>query len=101
MNTMIQDLVDSVRLESGQLNLQSQPVALVSFVYDLLERSGFVMDVGRIKVDIPSEIPPVRADQDRIERVFANLLTNALKYSGPETEVQVRAETAGGGVVVS
>ena len=101
MNTMIQDLLDSVRIESGQLDLQSQPVSLVSFVHDLLERSGFVMDVGRIKVDIPSEIPPVRADQDRLERVFANLLTNALKYSGQETEVQVRVETAGGGVVVS
>ncbi|MDO8689582.1 MAG: PAS domain S-box protein [Dehalococcoidia bacterium] len=101
MNTMIQDLVDSVRLESGQLQLQMQSLALGPFVADLLARNGPAMEVGRIKTDLPSSLPSVNADRDRLERVMVNLLTNALKYSPASAEVRVKAEPADGDVVIS
>ncbi|MDP2660451.1 MAG: PAS domain S-box protein, partial [Dehalococcoidia bacterium] len=101
MNTMIQDLVDSVRLESGQLQLQMQSLALGPFVADLLARNGPAMEVGRVKTDFPSSLPSVNADRDRLERVMVNLLTNALKYSPASAEVRVKAEPADGDVVIS
>jgi len=100
MNAMIQDLVDSTRMETGQIRLDRQPVQLRSAVTDLLERARYAIDVGRIRVEIPEGLPPVNADLDRLERILLNLLTNALKYSLPKTEVLVKAEKTDGEVMI-
>jgi signal transduction histidine kinase len=92
MNAMIQDLVDSARLETGQLSLEKQPINLSVFVPTLLDWAKTAMDVGRINAEIPPELPPVFVDPDRLERIMLNLLTNALKYSPPGTEVIISAD---------
>ncbi len=89
MNAMIQDLVDSARLEAGQVTLKPQPVDLRAYILDLLERSATTLDVGRIRVEGGEGLPAVMADPDRLERILINLLTNALKYSTPGTEVTI------------
>lgn len=101
MNAMIQDMVDSARLEAGHLELQRQPIDLRSFVADLLERNAQAMDVARMKAGFPPDLPPVDADPNRLERVLINLLSNALKYSEAGTQVDVRTRVANGMVVVS
>lgn len=101
VNTMISDLVDSARMEVGQLHLNKQPVQLKAFVSDLLERSAGVLDTARVKTDIPADLHPLGADPDRLERVFTNLLGNALKYSPPQTQVLISARRADGEVLVS
>jgi two-component system phosphate regulon sensor histidine kinase PhoR len=93
MNVMIRDLVDSARLESGQLQLQMRALDLESVISGLLSTSAGLMDVGRVKIAIPAGCPPVLADSDRLERIMTNLISNALKYSTPHTTVRVRAET--------
>ncbi len=89
MNAMIQDLVDSARLEAGQLKLNPRPVDLPAFVLDLKGRLAEAMDTGRIYLETPPGIPPVRADPDRLERILTNLFSNALKYSSPGSQVRV------------
>lgn len=92
MNTMIQDLVDAARFEVSQLRLEQRPVSLKTFVDDLLNQKKAAMAVSRIKVEIPADLPPVSADPNRLERIFVNFLTNALKYSEPDTEVEIAAK---------
>ena len=91
MNTMIQDLVDSARLESGQLTLNLRPVDLPSLGLDLRERLAAAQSVQneRIRIEAPESLPLVLADPDRLERILTNLLTNAFKYSDSGTEVVV------------
>jgi len=101
MNALIGDLVDSARIAAGELRMARQPVDLRSFTSDLLDRAKGIMDVGRIKLEIPSDLPPVSADPDRLERIYINLLSNALKYSPPETEVLVGAQRTNGDIVAS
>ncbi|MGE5598151.1 MAG: PAS domain S-box protein [Bacteroidota bacterium] len=101
MNAMIQDLVDSVRLESGQLRLKTRVVDLAAVIGDLLERIGEAVDVGRIRVNPPEEPHLVYADLDRLERILTNLLTNALKYSDPDTEVTVSFTRQRGEVITA
>lgn len=91
MSLLIQDMVDSARMETGQLHIDKQPVSLIPFVFDLMQGAAGAMDVGRIKVEIPTDLPPISADPNRLERALLNLLTNALKYSDPDSEVLVRA----------
>ena len=101
MNVMIQDMVDATRFEGGQLRLNLQQVDLGSYLDDLLTRAATVLNVRRIRVKVPVHLPPVAADYDRLERIFMNLLSNALKYSEPDTPVTIRARRTNGEVEVS
>jgi PAS domain S-box-containing protein len=101
MNAMIQDLVDSARLESGQLKLSLTPVDLRQLVLDLKGRLAAVYDVSRIRLEAPERLPPVAADPERLERVLVNLLSNAYKYADPGTEIAVRLMPGDGEVVAA
>ncbi len=91
MNAMIQDLVDSARIEAGQLRLDCWPVDLRQFLQDFLERSAPAIGDGRVILEVGEGLPPVNADLDRLERIILNLLTNALKYSGSDRPVVITA----------
>lgn len=101
MNSMIQDLVDSARLESGQLRLDVVPLDLGVFVSNLKERLSTVLETERIRVGAEAALPKVLADPNRLERIVTNLLTNALKYSDPGTEVVVSLARRNGEVITS
>jgi PAS domain S-box-containing protein len=91
MARMMEDLVDLARLQGGQMKLEREAVDLRTFLRDLLERSGVAMDVARVSMEVTAELPPAWADPHALERVFVNLVSNALKYSTPEQPVKVRA----------
>ncbi|MCL5959495.1 MAG: ATP-binding protein, partial [Chloroflexi bacterium] len=101
MNAIIQDMVDSVRFETGQLKLEKAPVDVRCFVAELLERAGAMMEAGRVRVEIPGDLPLIPADPNRLERILMNLLSNALKYAPPETEVLVKAQRLDYEIMVS
>jgi PAS domain S-box-containing protein len=101
MNVMIQDLVDSARAEGGSIELHPEPVDLGSFFADLLEQSGGILAADRIRLDVPSDLPPAHADPGRLERIAINLLSNALKYSARDAPVRISAAPAGGEIVVA
>ncbi|MBI4319888.1 MAG: response regulator [Chloroflexi bacterium] len=101
MNVMIQELVDSASIDAGQLCLNAWPLELGPFVSELLERAAGVIDVQRVKVELPPDLPPARADPDRLERILLNLLSNALKYSTSDTEVLLAGKKADGELTVS
>jgi signal transduction histidine kinase len=99
MNAMIQDLVDVAQLESGQVHLDKQSIELREFVSELLERADTMLGSGRVKSQVPADLPPIEVDPNRLERVLLNLLTNALKYSDPCADVVIRATTTGDDMV--
>lgn len=101
IDLMIQDLVDSIRLESGQLRIEKRAVDVRSLVVDLLERAKVSMDIGRVRLQIPADLPKVYVDPDRIERVLTNLISNALKYSAAETDVLINAKLSDKEVLIS
>jgi PAS domain S-box-containing protein len=101
MAAMIQDLVESARLESGRLALQQEPTDLAQLVFAIVGRMGTAADRDRIIVDAPKRLPPVAVDRERIERVIVNLLANALKYSAPETPVTLLLDERGTAVVAA
>ena len=101
MNTMIQDLVDSARQEAGELRLNPVPVDLRAFLLEWKERCADALPVQRLRIQVPEGLPPVHADPDRLERILFNLISNALKYSPPDTEVTVGAARQDAEVVIS
>ncbi|HEY3449991.1 MAG TPA: PAS domain S-box protein [Myxococcales bacterium] len=101
MNLMLQDLVDSARLESGTMAISRRPVDLFAWVSGVVESVGSLEDRARLRI-APAEGPlPASVDPERLERALVNLLTNALKYSPRDFPVLVRARRSGTEAVVS
>jgi signal transduction histidine kinase len=98
MERMLRDLTDSGRMDNGQLALERRPVELRGAVFQLLQDMEGALDGRRVENAIPSDLPPALADPDRLDRILANLVGNALKYA-PGT-VTVSAESDGGTIRV-
>jgi signal transduction histidine kinase len=96
MNAMIQDLTDFARLEGGSLALFPKTIELRTFLAHL----QLVEGRERLRIDLPPQLPAVSADPNRLERIFINLLSNALKYSPPDTTVQLTARQQGHEIVI-
>jgi two-component system, OmpR family, phosphate regulon sensor histidine kinase PhoR len=91
MAEMIDDLLETTRLESGQLQLHMSRL-------DLAELAAAVIGSLRVEASRPIYLAstgpaPVLADAGRLERVLENLIGNAIRYSQPGTPVSVRIET--------
>ncbi|MHB0871215.1 MAG: sensor histidine kinase, partial [Chloroflexota bacterium] len=72
-----------------------------NYLAALKQRLAGVLEMDRVRLDLPIEVPPVSGDPNRLERIFTNLLSNALKYSPSDTEVVVTGTAADGEVTVS
>ncbi|MHB8877887.1 MAG: sensor histidine kinase, partial [Myxococcaceae bacterium] len=94
MRAMILDLVDSARLESGQLTLNREPLSACSLLDDLA-RMLPPDDRKRVQITCPEDFPPVMADRNRIERAVTNLIGNALKFSPMDAPVKVGVRSEG------
>ncbi len=103
MNTIIQDLLDVARLESGRLVMRLEPAPLETIIADtvgfhrpLAEERGL-----QLVADIPDKLPPVSVDASRLSQVFSNLIGNALKFTERGGTITVNAHMAESRVVVS
>jgi signal transduction histidine kinase len=101
LQSMVEDLVDSARIEGGKLVMHRAAIELPDLMADLLERFEHVLPADRLEMQFPPDLPPVLADGARLQRILLNLLTNALKYSPPEERVTIRLNHEGGEVIVS
>ncbi len=101
MNAMLGDLVDSLRIEAGRMTPSLQLVNLSDVLLDLDERMGGDEEHGHVRLELPEDVPAVLADPSMVERVLANLVSNALKYGREGSDVVVRVVLREGEVVVS
>ena len=90
LDRVVEQLLDLSRLEAGA----AEPHRELWHVDELVGQAlaGLGAEAGRVRLEIVSETPPVEVDAAQIERVLANLLDNALKYSPPASFVLLRAE---------
>lgn len=85
MECLIANLLDTARLESGMMNLKTDWCDMEDIIGTTLRRMGDLVKNNSVQVDMPGDLPLVRADCVLIEQVLVNLIDNAIKYS-PERE---------------
>ncbi|MEA5517654.1 histidine kinase [Limnoraphis robusta] len=91
IDRMITDLLQTATGPSAKLLLQPNQLDLAQFCKEILaEFKGQLQSKSlQLQTDIPSDIPCVYADQERIRQVIVNLLDNALKYTPKGGSLQV------------
>ncbi len=89
MSTLFDDFLLLSRVDAGSLALQDECVDGRTIVGEALGRMRSEYPSRRFSARIPEELPPVRGDETRIVQVLCNLLTNAVRYSPPDTRIDV------------
>ena len=79
METLIDSLLHYSRL--GRTDLALDEVDVQEVVDDVVDRLAISLSEQNIEVRIPRRLPVVRSDRVRLGEVFANLITNAIKYN--------------------
>ncbi len=97
---MVDDLLDLSRIEARAVNPRTDWCDLADAVARAAEQVEQRFGGHRIELDVPPDLPLVRADVAQLERVFSNLLENAVKFSADGTEVRVSGGSGGGRITV-
>ncbi len=101
---LVNDLLDTAKLDRGTLTFHVDRVDLAEVSRDAIEylRPQAESKGLTVEMDLPADLPPVRADADRMRQVIGHLLDNALKFTPAGGRIGVRgtAERADHMVVI-
>jgi signal transduction histidine kinase len=95
MATLVSDLADISRIESGNLRLEPAPVKVQDVIEDVinLSRNAIEQKQQTLRLDIPADLLPVFYDRNRLSQIMTNLISNANKYTQDGGEIIVSAKT--------
>ena len=100
LSALVGDVLDTSRIEAGTFGYHFTDVDLAGVVRDSVAAAEIGQDEVRLKADLPTALPGVRGDADRLRQLVDNLISNAIKYSESGGEVRVDARAYDGHVVV-
>jgi two-component system, OmpR family, sensor histidine kinase KdpD len=93
---LVDDLLDLSRVQAGAVNPRVDWVD----VHEVVGRAASLVQAAPVSIELPDDLPLVRADASQMERVFLNLLDNAARFSPPGRPVRVTGGVGAGQVTV-
>jgi len=102
LDKLMRDLLDLSRIEAGESQPELQPIKARQLIIDEAETLRPQVEAKALSfvVDIPADLPLVMADRSQIERVVANLVINAIRYTR-QGRIRVGAELRGHYVAIA
>lgn len=103
LRALVNDLLDLSKIESGRMEMAFEPVG----VSLLIERAITALAAQAeekgldLSQQLPAELPPVKADPNKITWVLTNLIANAIRYTDKGGSIEVSAKLAGDFVYVA
>jgi signal transduction histidine kinase len=103
LTRLVNDILDFSKLESGRRDLRFEAVDLRRVVDETLRAFAVRLEAEgfRVEVRAPDALPAAWADRDAVGQVLANLLDNAIKYSGAARTIGIELAPESGGVRLS
>jgi len=100
---LVEDLLELSRSRAGELRLCDDAFTLRECVEEVVERLRTVAEPRNVAVDVAWEADGelIRGDRNRVRQVFANLITNGIRYAPPDTAVTVCGRRESGWMAVS
>ena len=93
LSALATSFLDLSRLESGRVQFKYKSFSIEKLLNDCCEIMQSKADERNIQVelDLPSDLPNLEADPNKLKQVILNLLSNAIKYNRPEGTVTLQA----------
>jgi len=95
---MINDLLDIAHIESGKVIMKRQPLALKSIIEKILDLFSLQLKEKQINIQLNITDSPqnIFADVSQIQRVFINLVSNAMKFTPPQGKITITTKNLAG-----
>jgi two-component system sensor histidine kinase KdpD len=101
LNSLVTETIRMAQIEAGDLELHVRVQAVGDLITSALEKLKILIEDRNIKMDVPADLPRVIADRELAALTIRQLMTNALKYSNPESPIEIRATSQDGFVRIS
>lgn len=93
MATLVSDLTDISRIESGHLRMEPSAVNTKDAIEDTVKLSKNQIEQKKqtLSIEVPADLPKVWCDKNRLSQIVTNLVSNANKYSPEGSAISVQA----------
>lgn len=95
LNRLAGEASEMAQLDAGGVHLRLQPHPIEEIVTSALEECKAALDDRTVRVQLPPDLPRVRADLPRAKEVLVHLLENANQYSPKDKPITISAEVNG------
>ena len=92
LTDLIENLLDASRLQAGALKINQTDMFLDQCAIRIVERFKTQTSTHKFVLDFPDNFPVILGDEDRLEQVLSNLISNAIKYSPNGGEIRVSGQ---------
>ncbi|TYP57450.1 ATP-binding protein [Thermosediminibacter litoriperuensis] len=103
MTRLVNDLLELSHLDNRETNWDRKPIRIDGILTAVI--SKMMVNIRKkgleLEYDLPEDLPEVFADRDKMEQVFQNILSNAIKYTPQGGRIFVKAKNLGSRVQVS
>ncbi len=100
LNDLTADIINTARLDADSITLHIQNLNIKDIFTDCMDGFTMLFEEKKLKVDVLGEDVEVKADAKWLFEIISNILSNAYKYSKPDSRVSVyMEESAGEGIL--
>lgn len=100
LNRLVDDMLDASRLNAGKIELHLEQMDIFEVINEVLDRLSLHLENQNINVVMNVKSVNGKWDRYRMEQVFTNLLTNAMKY-GDGKPIEIQTEVVNGQLVMT
>lgn len=102
LSRLVENVLEFSRIERNRQTYQLRPVSLPSVIQSVLSSMQPLFEQSGVQLEsaIAADLPSVQADPDALGQALANLLGNAMKFSGKVREIRVEARREGANVLI-
>ncbi len=101
LGRFFEDLIEITRIESGALAVRAEPIDLTDAVASAVHDMRTTLGGRAIELDVPPNLPLVRADPRLLGHILINLIDNAAKFGTPASPIRFEGRRERDGVVLS
>jgi two-component system phosphate regulon sensor histidine kinase PhoR len=101
LNNLVNDLLSLSHLESKEITLENKDISLRQLVEGVI--LGFNAQLRKKNIEVKNELPAglsVKADKNRVEQVFTNLIDNAIKFNKDKGFIKIYSHDVNGKVKI-
>jgi two-component system sensor histidine kinase KdpD len=100
LNRLVGNLLDMSRIEEGALRPEKEEYSLTTLIHDVLERLAPLVEGRIVRTNLADNLLLVDVDYLHIDQVLTNLIENAVRYTPPDSPIDVNAQIRGEQVVL-